>query len=225
MIIISLALNFLNLNLSIIKKQIMRNSFCLYLLLLSFSVFGQILGGDPTVDKKYKFAFQFDNRFSSIRGNNITIFGAKAGIQYKNLFRIGLGGSFIVSPVTISYINKRTKSLEENRISFWYGSVFNDWILYKNKKWECFITEQVGYGKPTFVREVNDEIVSDVDIALWVNEVSGQVNYKIFSWIGVGAGIGYRNIWNNKAVLKSTFDAPIYIGKIIIYPETFLSKK
>lgn len=176
-------------------------------------------------EKKYKFAFQFDNRFSSIRGNDITIFGAKAGIQYKNLFRIGLGGSFIISPLDITYINKKTGAVNENRISFWYGSIFNDWILYKNNKWECFVTEQIGFGKPNFSREVNNEMVSDIDIPLYVNEISGQVNYKILSWIGVGAGIGYRNIWNKQAALKATFDAPIYIGKIIIYPETFLKKK
>ena len=28
-------------------------------------------------------------------------------------------------------------------------------ILYKNNKWECFVTEQVGFGKPSFVKEIN----------------------------------------------------------------------
>lgn len=197
----------------------------LYLTFVLFSLTLLDCVAQQNNEKKYKFAFQFDNRFSSIRGNDITIFGAKAGIQYKNLFRIGLGGSFIISPLDIAYINKKTGAINENRISFWYGSIFNDWILYKNKNWECFVTEQIGFGKPNFSREVNNEIVSDIDIPLYVNEISGQVNYKILSWIGIGAGIGYRNIWNKQAALKATFDAPIYIGKIIIYPETFLKKK
>ncbi|WP_428223759.1 hypothetical protein [Flavobacterium sp.] len=169
--------------------------------------------------KKYRFVFQMDNRFSSLRGVDISILGGKLGFQYKKLFRLGLGTSFILWPVTISYVNKKTHTVTDNKVSFWYVSVFNDWILYKNKHWECFLTEQVGFGKPSFVREVNDAVVSDVNIPLYVNEVSGQVNYKITDWIGVGTGIGYRNIWNQKAALKATFDAPIYIGKIIIYPE------
>lgn len=184
--------------------------------LISFSVFGQ-----ESEVKKWKFAFQFDNRFSSIRENDITIFGTKAGLQYKNRTRFGLGVSFILNPLTIEYFNKKSKVNETNNIDFWYVSVFNDWILYKNDNWECFVTEQIGYGKPSFVREVHDEIVTDLNIPLFVNEISGQVNYKFNSWVGVGAGFGYRNILNSNAKLKNSFDAPIYIVKVIIYPEVF----
>ena len=52
--------------------------------------------------KKYKFNFQFDNRFSNIRDYQITIFGAKMGVQYKNLTRFGFGASFIINPVDIT---------------------------------------------------------------------------------------------------------------------------
>ena len=172
--------------------------------------------------KKYKFNFQLDNRISSIRGNTITLFGAKIGVQYKNLTRFGVGASFIVNPVEIRYVNKITKLEEVNYINFWYGSLFNDWILYKNDNWECFVSEQIGFGKPTFERVVGDEVVVDVAIPLYVNEISGQINYKMYSWLGFGAGIGYRNILNSNSKLKSALDAPIYIVKIIIYPESIL---
>ena len=173
--------------------------------------------------KKWKFAFQLDNRFSSIRGKDVTVFGLKVGLQYKKLTRIGIGSSFIVNPVYIDYYNKKLKAEETNKISFWYFSIFNDWILFKNKKWECFATEQIGFGKPNFTKEINNDIVSDVNVNLYVNEISGQVNYKFTKWIGLGAGIGYRNLLNKKSVLNTTFDAPIYIAKIIIYPETFFN--
>ncbi len=173
------------------------------------------------IPKKWTFAFQLDNRFSNIRNNEVTVFGAKIGFQYKKLTRVGLGSSFIINPVYINYFNKKINKEETNKINFWYFSVFNDWILYKSNKWECFVTEQLGYGKPSFVKEVNDDVVSDVKVDLYVNEISGQVNYKFSSWIGIGTGFGYRNLWNKKSILSSTFDAPIYIAKVIIYPETF----
>lgn len=173
------------------------------------------------IPKKWSFAFQLDNRFSNIRNNEVTVFGAKIGFQYKRITRVGLGSSFIINPVYINYLNKKLNKEETNKINFWYFSIFNDWILYKNKKWECFLTEQIGYGKPSFVKEISDDVVSDVNIDLYVNEITGQVNYKFTSWIGVGAGFGYRNLLNNKAVLKITFDSPIYIAKIIILPEVF----
>jgi hypothetical protein len=77
----------------------------------------------------------------------------------------------------------------------------------------------LGYGKPSFLKEVNDNIVSDVNIGLLVNEISGQANYKVNAWLGTGAGFGYRNILNPNARLKTTFGAPIYILKVIIYPD------
>ena len=48
--------------------------------------------------RKWKFAFQLDNRFSSIRGHEVTVFGAKVGLQYKRLTRFGIGSSFILNP-------------------------------------------------------------------------------------------------------------------------------
>ncbi len=186
------------------------------MVLFSFNAFCQ-----ETTPKKWKFSFQLDNRFSSIRGNNITIFGAKAGIQYKNLTRFGIGGSFIINPVSFEYLNKKLNVMETSKISFWYLSLFNDWILYKSNHWECFVTEQIGTGKPELKREINNETVSDVNIGLFVNEISGQVDYKVTNWIGLGAGFGYRNILNNDERFKAVFNAPIYIVKVIVYPETF----
>lgn len=191
-----------------------------FLIISSFFLFS-ISNFAQEVTKKWTFAFQLDNRFSSIRNQEITVFGAKIGFQYKKLTRVGLGSSFIINPVYINYFNKKINKEETNKINFWYFSVFNDWILYKNKKWECFLTEQIGYGKPSFIKEINDDVISDVSIDLYVNEISGQVNYKFTSWIGVGAGFGYRSLLNNKSVLKTTFDSPIYIAKIIIQPEVF----
>lgn len=135
-----------------------------------------------------------------------------------------MGSSFIINPVYINYLNKKINKEETNKISFWYFSIFNDWMLYKNNKWECFLTEQIGYGKPSFVKEVNDDVVSDVNVDLYVNEISGQVNYKFTSWIGIGTGFGYRNLFNKKSILTTTFDAPIYIAKVIVYPEIFFKK-
>jgi hypothetical protein len=199
--------------------MIKKNYALILLFLISTTIFSQEIS-----EKKWTFAFQLDNRFSSIRNTNITIFGAKAGIQYKNLTRFGIGASFIVNPVTIEYFNKKLKVQETNTLNFWYISIFNDWILYKSNHWECFVTEQIGTGNPSLTKEVNDEIVSDVNVGLFVNEISGQVNYKINDWIGVGTGIGHRNLLNKSGQLKDTFNAPIYIVKFIIYPEGFFRK-
>lgn len=193
--------------------------FISFFLLLTSAIYSQ-----ETKPKKWKFAFQIDNRFSSIRKNNIAIFGAKVGLQYKNLTRFGVGTSFIINPVTIEYFNKKLKVQETNTLNFWYISVFNDWILYKSNHWEVFVTEQIGTGNPSLKKEINDDVVANINVGLFLNEVSGQVNYKINNCIGAGTGFGYRNILNGNPQLKDTFNAPIYIVKLIIYPDAIFSK-
>ena len=197
------------------KKHIL----ILILYLVNASVYSQQI-----IEKKWKFAFQLDNRFSSIKNNDIVIFGAKAGIQFKHLTRFGLGASFLLQPASIEYFNKKTKLQETNMINLWYISVFNDWIIYKSEHWECFVTEQIGMGTPSFKKEINDEIVSDINIRLFVNEFSGQVNYKFNKWLGLGTGFGYRNVLNPDVRLKNTLNAPIYILKIVIDPDVFFNK-
>jgi hypothetical protein len=200
--------------------MIHKNNLLFLLFLICFSLHSQ------EVDvKKWKFIFQLDNRFSSIQDEGVTLYGAKVGFQYKNYTRFGIGISFISKPVIIDYFNKKTKQEETNNINFGYISFFDDLILYKNHKWECFITEQICFGRPRFSKEINDEIVSDINVRMFLNEISGQINYKIFPWLGVGAGIGYRNLWNKSPVLKKTFNAPVYVAKIIIYPQAIFKKK
>lgn len=193
----------------------MKNYFCVLLALILFSSYAQ------EVPKKWKFNFQLDNRFSSIRENETVIFGAKFGLQYKKRTRFGIGTSFILHPITITFTNKKTNLLSENKLSFWYVSVFDDLILYKKGNWECFVTEQIGYGKPNIIKEINNELVSDLNVDIYVNEISGQLNYKITRWAGAGVGAGYRSLIDATSILKTRFDAPIYIFKLIVYPETF----
>ncbi len=173
---------------------------------------------------KWKPNFQLDNRVSSIRNNSILLIGGKIGCQYKGLTRIGIGASFIVNPVEFEYVSKKTSKVVTNKVDFWYFSIYNDWILYKRYNFDVIITEQLGFGKPRYVREIGEELVSDANVDLYINELSTQVNYKINPIIGVGAGIGYRNLFNKKSVLNATFDAPIYMFKIIIYPRGLFKK-
>lgn len=198
----------------------MKIKYCILVILLFFFHISQ----SQELEKEYKFSFQLDNRLSSIKDNNITIYGAKIGIQYKHLTRLGIGGSFIANPVIINYFNKKLKLEETNTFYFWYFSLFNDWIIYKKNRWECFFTEQLGFGKPNFSKEINDEIVVDISRNLLLNELSGQVNYKVLPWLGAGAGFGYRNVLNGNSQFKNTMNAPIYILKLIIYPTYFQNK-
>ena len=197
----------------------MKNILVIFYLFITVTHFAQ-----DTIAKKWKFAFQLDNRFSKVNKNNITIFGLKAGLQYRNLTRFGIGTSFVLAPISFDYVNKKTQQAETNTMEFWYVSIFNDWILFRNNRWHCFITEQIGVGKPNFTKIINDEIVSDANVLVFLNEISVQAQFRILPWIGAGTGIGYRNNLNKGGILKSVINGPVYIVKIIVYPNAIIKK-
>ena len=189
--------------------------------------FASCLGLIAQIDeeRQWKFIGQLDNRYSSISRNDIFIFGMKAGVQFENLFRAGVGGSVILEPVRITSVNQKSGNEEENTMQFWYGSVFGEMIVLKNERWEIFVTNQFGFGSPNFKKRIDDEIVVDVNTNIYINEVSGQLNYTIRPWLGVGAGIGYRNVINNSGEIRRSLNAPVYLGKLIIYPRYFIKKR
>ncbi len=193
-------------------------------ILLFFCFISIICFGQDSIVKKYKFNLQFDNRFSSIENNSVTIYGLKVGAEYRGLTRFGIGVSAVLKPIPLIYYNMTSNANETNSMNFWYVSIFNDWIFFRNKHWQCFITEQFGVGKPNFTKEINNQIVDDVNVTIFLNEISVQAQYKILPWIGAGAGIGYRNSLNKSNVLKTTINAPIYVLKVILYPKAIIGK-
>lgn len=195
---------------------------CYFLFLIFLT---QITSGQTTEIDNWKFVVQLDNRFSSIQKNDIFIVGGKAGFQYLERLRVGIGASLILEPVMLEYFNKQTNKDETNTMGFWYGSVFGDWIAYKNQRFEVFFTEQIGFGKPNFTKTIDDKIVSDVNTNIFINEISGQINYKIRPWIGVGAGFGYRNSIRKSPQIKRALDAPVYMLKLIFYPQVFIRRR
>ena len=197
----------------------MKKNIVIFFTLLTFST----AVAQDTIVKKWKFTLQLDNRFTRLNEKNVTIFGGKAGFAYKNLTRIGIGTSFALKPISNDFVDVNTGQTVENTTGFWYFSVFNDWIIFKNKRWNCYVTEQIGIGAPRFTKSINGQIVSDENVTLIINELSAQAQYKFLPWLGAGAGLGYRHSLNKDSFVRSAVNGPVFIAKVIIYPGAIFS--
>ena len=65
-----------------------------------------------------KFNLQFDNRFSSIENNSVTIYGLKVGAEYRGLTRFGIGVSAVLKPIPLMYYNMTSNVNETNSMNF-----------------------------------------------------------------------------------------------------------
>ena len=48
-------------------------------------------------------------------------------------------------------------------------------------------------------------------------EVSMLAEYRLLRWLGLGAGVGYRQMLTSDAILRKNFNGPLYIVKVKIY--------
>ena len=192
----------------------------------------------PPGRAKTRIIFNFDARNSIIRGEKAYLFGTKLGLEFNDRWRTGLGFYFLAPPKEYTNLPALPPGAPagievpvSQRLFFNYFSVFGEYIIYGSKHWELSAPLSIGYGK------ITDENYSEAGNLLTtrkhhvlVLEPAVQGHYKVFSWIGIGAGIGYRHVLGTDGGLHTkydtrtsrNFDSPVWIAKIKLFPGDIL---
>ncbi len=144
-------------------RQIYRNISLLPLLLLLTTISGsystasaqdsntaQVMKADSLPKKKklsLKPAGDFDQRFSFIDKEGVSIWGYRIGLSVNDKYKVGIGGYFLKQEsagikldATGTPINQLTKSL-------YYGTIYYEPFLFRRKRWEMSMVFELGYGK------------------------------------------------------------------------------
>lgn len=176
---------------------------------------------DSSAAKQYwfkKVVFNFDNRNSFINDQRVQISGIKLGIEWKNRLRTGVGFYFL-SPETKHNApppDDNVKIPIEARIRFSYFALYGEYVFIDHKRWELSAPVQFGLGTAEYYFPERDKMPKKRTITLIEPSISA--HYKIFPWIGVGVGAGYRQMLGNSNNIEHNLDAPIYYGKVKIFP-------
>ncbi len=191
-------------------------------LLCSLPALGQAV--DSVVTKpslKTKLILHFDSRRSVVLDRNSKITGIRAGLQFAGRWRSGLGTYFLRPPIRITgVVNAGTEEADTvtAEIKFSYLSVFAEYVWLQNRKWEFSVPLTFGVGS-TRLQYVADQgkLTTLKRIPISLVELSVNGHYKFFSWLGLGAGFGYRKTLTGRPIIEQAFDAPFYIIKIKIF--------
>lgn len=161
---------------------------------------------------KPKLFFKFDSRNSFISSQKAFINGFKIGLDYNNVMRIGGGIAYLQGDILKDYKNiYYPGSTTVARLHFNYFNSFAEYVFFKNKKWQFTIPVQIGFGSSYFeyIDFTKKKIKLDErPVFLYEPSITGQ--YKFFSWLGCGGGIGYRLMLINNRSIKQKFTSPIY---------------
>ena len=165
--------------------------------------------------------FQFDNRterYYDVRGR---MNGLKIGLEFYKRLRVGVGlygnNDFyrIEPPQGVDSIFRTAR--------FNYATLFGEIVVFRNFNWEVSVAGAMGSGAiqantynalgslPEFVRldTINDVEVFDIGLTGY---------YKVFPWLGLGAGVGTRQVQNlADGNLRSAFNDPYIDFKLKVF--------
>lgn len=164
---------------------------------------------------------KFDSRNSFIGARYARIYGIKAGLDYNGTFKFGLGYNWLSSDVfrTMSIRNSRGEVEEvKAQYTFNYLSPYAEYVFYKKEPWNISVSALLGFGRANYAyfdsywvhTSTNPDFVM-------VYEPYMTARYRLFKYIGVGAGVGYRLAVSQDKFSKSRLNSPIYVIKLRLY--------
>ena len=201
-----------------------KNFLIVWLILLcsTFSVLKAAVPHDSlqiSGNKKARFVFNLDARYTLFDKEPVRVSGLKGGIEWHHKLRTGVGYYFLSSPIIINHPALSPDQLAtETRLKFRYGAVYGEYVLLKNEKWELSTPLQLGHGKLfSEQRGLSGETLNKETRSLWLMEPSVAGHYKIYNWVGVGAGAGYRYLLSHAAPETNSLNAPVYYIKVKLF--------
>lgn len=173
---------------------------------------------------KPKLVLGFGGHNSLVGGEKVRIGGMRLGLEFKRKWRFGFGLNYLNPPAY------RVGGTEQApifyRIDFAFFSVFGEYIILNNRRWEFSFPLVFGAGATTISSRLSegDIYVPERGVPLTVRQLSAVGYYKIWRWLGIGASIGYRDVTSKSKddpklseIVTKAFDGPNWAIKTKIY--------
>ena len=151
----------------------------------------------PKISVVSNVLFQFDNRNERYHGAKGRMNGLKLGIEFYKRVRLGAGFYENNDYYFIPYPAIEDSAQRQSRFN--YSTFFTEVVFYRNFRFEFSVLGSVGGGHIA-VNNYNTTTAppsysrSDTISGVGVRDLSINGHYKIFPWLGLGLGIGYRNV-------------------------------
>lgn len=162
---------------------------------------------------------QFDQRFSPLNGKLVGINGLKLGIDWRGRLRLGLGAYRLSGGVpTRGALPVGLPPGSGTELRFRYVAAYGEYVLIGTPRWEVSTPTQLGFGR-VFVRyHLPDgrREQSPID-HIWLVEPSVVGHMRIFRWVGVGAGVGYRQLLFLNSEQERELSGFIVLGRVKLF--------
>jgi hypothetical protein len=171
--------------------------------------------------KSRNFFFNFTQYNSFINRQSANISGIKAGLEFNEKVRLGLGYGWLSSDIVDKIaIEKNDLSYQTNgQLKFYFINTSFEYEFYTNDSWHLSVPLVVGAGGAhyEYIDRLTRERTSTKNSAVVLFEPTVNAQYNIISWVGVSAGLGYRFAVNGAREYRKNFASPIYNIQLKIF--------
>lgn len=160
---------------------------------------------------KPKIFFQFDTYRSFVSDMGASTFGFKAGVDFNNHIKFGIGYNTLSSDIykikIVTYslpdslpLQYITDTLSANLAMKSVPLLF-EYIFYNVDPWQISVPLNIGLGKSYwwyYKQQSNKngefEVVNTEKKTVLLMTMNVDAQYKIVKWVGVGVGLGFRRM-------------------------------
>lgn len=163
--------------------------------------------------------FSIEAKQTSLRGHNVQLLGFRGGMQWQKKYKAGLGYYFMSSKVDEKLIYQGIEV--PARLKFNLVSVYGEFTFYQSNKWTLNAGLQPGVGWKNNQLGANTKLEKEVFMSLEPN-ISG--NYKILYWVGLGGGLGYRQVLLGYPLSAYRLSGPDINFNVVIFFDALFKK-
>jgi len=175
---------------------------------------------------KPKFFLTLDRTSSFVGGKAASTNELRFGLEFRKKLKLGIGfgalASDVVTEKTVVTPQTNKDSLVNAKLTFTFLSLNSEYIFYDSKRWQVAMPLSMGFGSSYFSyfedngnRNFKTKRTDEGDAV--VTTATGMVTYRIFRWVGVSAGAGYRIALISNDKVQESFNSPVYAVRLRIF--------
>ena len=168
-----------------------------------------------------RFVALYDSRYSIINYHFTTINGLKAGVEFRNRFRTGAAIYFLSTGIP-SRQPPPNNAVEDvpAELRFRYLAGYAEYVLLETRRWELSGNLQLGLGSVRlhYLDDSTGQFTNTNPRFLGVLEPTIAGHYRVFSWGGFGAGVGWRQPIFVPGAMQRELNGPVFYvrGKLFL---------
>jgi len=175
--------------------------------------FKVLLRSKPSIDAR------LESRYSFFNNTATKVSGVRLGLTFRRKLRVGIGYSWLDGDVSdkLKIQGLSGEVNVDNYLKFHYLCYYADFVFYKSRRWQLSVPIQAGTGLAWFRYRYNGETVRSRKHFLLIYEPGMSVQFKIFTWCGLGLDMGYRFALKNTANVGEKLNSFTCAPKLLIW--------